>query len=136
MADRRTATAGVGLRNVDTFYERPWSPTLFRRDRLDTAFESNMGMMMPEVGMIPKCCARVCPEHIHITDDAIIPLKEHVVDRFYDPPDAAAAHLTANVGRPLTGRHPYVGAGFSRPFVLYVVFGFSRTAGGRGNSKA
>ena len=34
---------------------------------------------------ITKCCTRVCPEHIHITDNAIIPLKERVVDRFYDP---------------------------------------------------
>jgi succinate dehydrogenase / fumarate reductase iron-sulfur subunit len=34
---------------------------------------------------ITKCCTRVCPEDIHITDNAIIPLKERVVDRFYDP---------------------------------------------------
>jgi succinate dehydrogenase / fumarate reductase, iron-sulfur subunit len=34
---------------------------------------------------ITKCCTRVCPEHIHITDNAIIPLKERVVDRAYDP---------------------------------------------------
>ena len=34
---------------------------------------------------ITKCCSEVCPEHIHITDNAIIPLKERVVDRFYDP---------------------------------------------------
>jgi len=34
---------------------------------------------------ITKCCTEVCPEHIHITDNAIIPLKERVVDRFYDP---------------------------------------------------
>ena len=34
---------------------------------------------------ITKCCSDVCPEHIHITDNAIIPLKERVVDRFYDP---------------------------------------------------
>jgi succinate dehydrogenase / fumarate reductase iron-sulfur subunit len=27
----------------------------------------------------------VCPEHITITENAIIPLKERVVDRFYDP---------------------------------------------------
>jgi len=27
----------------------------------------------------------VCPEHITITDNAIIPLKERVVDEFYDP---------------------------------------------------
>ena len=34
---------------------------------------------------ITKCCTKVCPEEIHITDNAIIPLKERVVDRFYDP---------------------------------------------------
>jgi len=34
---------------------------------------------------ITKCCTKVCPEDIHITDNAIIPLKERVVDRFYDP---------------------------------------------------
>lgn len=34
---------------------------------------------------ITKCCTTVCPEDIHITDNAIIPLKERVVDRFYDP---------------------------------------------------
>jgi len=34
---------------------------------------------------ITKCCTVVCPESITITDNAIIPLKERVVDRFYDP---------------------------------------------------
>jgi succinate dehydrogenase / fumarate reductase iron-sulfur subunit len=34
---------------------------------------------------ITKCCTNVCPEHITITDNAIIPLKERVVDQFYDP---------------------------------------------------
>ena len=34
---------------------------------------------------ITKCCTRVCPEEIAITDNAIIPLKERVVDRMYDP---------------------------------------------------
>ncbi len=34
---------------------------------------------------ITKCCTVVCPEHIKITDNAIIPLKERVVDAFYDP---------------------------------------------------
>jgi len=34
---------------------------------------------------ITKCCTDVCPEHIHITDNGIIPLKERVVDRYYDP---------------------------------------------------
>ncbi len=34
---------------------------------------------------ITKCCTTVCPEEIKITDNAIIPLKERVVDEFYDP---------------------------------------------------
>ena len=34
---------------------------------------------------ITRCCTEVCPEHIQITDNGIIPLKERVVDRFYDP---------------------------------------------------
>ncbi len=34
---------------------------------------------------ITKCCTKVCPESIAITDNAIIPLKERVADRFYDP---------------------------------------------------
>jgi succinate dehydrogenase / fumarate reductase, iron-sulfur subunit len=34
---------------------------------------------------ITKCCTKVCPENITITDNAIIPLKERVVDQFYDP---------------------------------------------------
>jgi len=34
---------------------------------------------------ITRCCTDVCPENINITDNGIIPLKERVVDRFYDP---------------------------------------------------
>ena len=34
---------------------------------------------------ITKCCTKVCPEGITITDNAIIPLKERVVDEYYDP---------------------------------------------------
>ena len=34
---------------------------------------------------ITKCCTEVCPESITITDNAIIPLKERVVDANYDP---------------------------------------------------
>jgi succinate dehydrogenase / fumarate reductase iron-sulfur subunit len=34
---------------------------------------------------ITKCCTEVCPEGIKITDNAIIPMKERVVDRKYDP---------------------------------------------------
>ncbi|MEV0054448.1 succinate dehydrogenase/fumarate reductase iron-sulfur subunit [Saccharopolyspora shandongensis] len=34
---------------------------------------------------ITKCCTDVCPENIQITDNALIPLKERVADRQYDP---------------------------------------------------
>jgi succinate dehydrogenase / fumarate reductase, iron-sulfur subunit len=34
---------------------------------------------------ITKCCTNVCPENIKITDNAIIPLKERVVDQYFDP---------------------------------------------------
>jgi succinate dehydrogenase iron-sulfur subunit len=34
---------------------------------------------------ITKCCTEVCPEHIKITDNALIPMKERVVDRRFDP---------------------------------------------------
>jgi len=49
-----------------------------RRDLL----RSEMGLGMCN---ITKCCTEVCPEDIHITDNAIIPLKERVVDVKYDP---------------------------------------------------
>jgi succinate dehydrogenase / fumarate reductase iron-sulfur subunit len=34
---------------------------------------------------ITRCCTEVCPENINITDNGIIPMKERVVDRYYDP---------------------------------------------------
>src|SRR5438874_582162 len=53
------------------------------------AVESRGAYLKEEAGIwfcnITKCCAEVCPESIHITDNAIIPLKERVVDEFYDP---------------------------------------------------
>ncbi len=46
-------------------------------------------LLQQEMGLgkcnITKCCTEVCPEHIKITDNAIIPLKERVVDASYDP---------------------------------------------------
>ncbi len=46
-------------------------------------------MAQEELGLgycnITKCCTEVCPEHIHITDNALIPLKERVADQKYDP---------------------------------------------------
>jgi succinate dehydrogenase / fumarate reductase iron-sulfur subunit len=50
-------------------------------DRLElTTDEGGLGLCN-----ITKCCTEVCPEGIHITDNAIIPLKERIVDRRYDP---------------------------------------------------
>jgi succinate dehydrogenase / fumarate reductase, iron-sulfur subunit len=34
---------------------------------------------------ITRCCTEVCPEGIKITDNALIPMKERVADRRYDP---------------------------------------------------
>ena len=45
---------------------------------------------------ITKCCSEVCPESIHITDNAIIPLKERVVDRYYDPVAMIWRAITGN----------------------------------------
>jgi succinate dehydrogenase / fumarate reductase iron-sulfur subunit len=42
---------------------------------------------------ITKCCQEVCPEHIHITDNAIIPLKERMDDAYFDPLRAVARRL-------------------------------------------
>ena len=51
------------------------------KDRKREAQESHgLGMCN-----ITKCCTEVCPEHIKITDNAIIPMKERVVDTKYDP---------------------------------------------------
>ena len=44
---------------------------------------------------ITKCCTEVCPEHIKITDNALIPMKERVVDRKYDP----LVWLSSKIGR-------------------------------------
>jgi succinate dehydrogenase / fumarate reductase iron-sulfur subunit len=51
--------------------------------------EDRRGDLKTEGGIgycnITKCCTTVCPENITITDNAIIPLKERVADKFYDP---------------------------------------------------
>ncbi len=54
---------------------------------LDTVDRKKMVQEGAGLGLcnITKCCTEVCPEHIKITDNAIIPLKERVVDTKYDP---------------------------------------------------
>ncbi|HEU5271843.1 MAG TPA: succinate dehydrogenase/fumarate reductase iron-sulfur subunit [Jatrophihabitans sp.] len=50
-------------------------------DRRDLA-QDELGMGLCN---ITKCCTEVCPEHIKITDNALIPMKERVADKKYDP---------------------------------------------------
>jgi succinate dehydrogenase / fumarate reductase, iron-sulfur subunit len=80
------------LRNHET--ERPFmGPRFLVRSAglemhpIDTA--DRTGHLKDDGGIgycnITKCCTEVCPEHIKITDNAIIPLKERVADRYYDP---------------------------------------------------
>ncbi|CAN5370095.1 succinate dehydrogenase/fumarate reductase iron-sulfur subunit [soil metagenome] len=52
-----------------------------RTDRREAA-QDQQGIGMCN---ITKCCTEVCPEHIKITDNAIIPMKERVADRRFDP---------------------------------------------------
>ena len=51
--------------------------------------EDRSDLLRKDLGLgycnITKCCTEVCPENITITDNAIIPLKERLVDRYYDP---------------------------------------------------
>ena len=51
--------------------------------------EDRVPLLKNELGIgfcnITKCCTEVCPEHIHITDNGIIPLKERMADEFFDP---------------------------------------------------
>lgn len=62
--------------------------------------EDRMSDLKKENGVgfcnITKCCTNVCPEDIRITDNAIIPLKERVADRFYDPLKRLFRYLTGN----------------------------------------
>ncbi len=54
---------------------------------LDTADRQVQSQEQHGLGLcnITKCCTEVCPEGIHITDNGIIPMKERVVDRKYEP---------------------------------------------------
>ena len=77
------------------FFVRVASLEMHPKDVLDrteqTVEEGGLGYCN-----ITKCCTEVCPEHIHITDNAIIPLKERNADRHWDP--------VRFVGRMLSGR--------------------------------
>ena len=64
---------------------------------LDTRERRNEAQQDHGLGFcnITKCCTEVCPEHIKITDNALIPMKERVVDRKYDP----LVWLSSKIGR-------------------------------------
>jgi succinate dehydrogenase / fumarate reductase iron-sulfur subunit len=53
---------------------------------LDTVDRTEFVRAQAGIGLcnITKCCTEVCPEHIHITDNGIIPMKERMADNF-DP---------------------------------------------------
>jgi succinate dehydrogenase / fumarate reductase, iron-sulfur subunit len=76
--DKKTAFAGP------RFFARIASLEMHPIDALDRT-----GLLKDQQGLglcnITRCCTEVCPEDIHITDNAIIPLKERVVDKYYDP---------------------------------------------------
>ncbi len=63
------ALAGLDMHPLDT---------LDRRELIKEEFGSGYCN-------ITRCCTEVCPEHINITDNGIIPLKERVADDFFDP---------------------------------------------------
>ena len=51
---------------------------------------------------VTKCCTEVCPEHIHITDNAIIPLKERMDDVYFDPVRSLMNRLGGRSRKPPT----------------------------------
>ena len=78
------ASGGLGVNGVMRFFVRAASLEMHPIDGADRLkdVKDHMGIGLCN---ITKCCSEVCPEDIHITDNAIIPLKERVVDRYYDP---------------------------------------------------
>ena len=80
LRDRDGKDRFVGPRFMIKLAELEMHP-LDEADRVD-AIRDEHGSGMCN---ITKCCTEVCPEHIKITDNAIIPLKERIVDRHYDP---------------------------------------------------
>ena len=67
-------------------------------------------LLYEEMGLaycnITKCCTEVCPEHIKITDNGIIPLKERIVSHYYDP--------VTRIGRAISRRRRPVASNIGR----------------------
>ncbi len=72
--------AFAGPRYLMRIAELDMHPLDVRNRKEDAQEEHGLGFCN-----ITKCCTEVCPEHIKITDNALIPMKERVVDRKYDP---------------------------------------------------
>jgi succinate dehydrogenase / fumarate reductase iron-sulfur subunit len=72
--------AFAGPRFLMRIAELDMHPLDVRDRKLEAQEEFGLGLCN-----ITKCCTEVCPEHIKITDNALIPMKERVVDRRYDP---------------------------------------------------
>jgi succinate dehydrogenase / fumarate reductase iron-sulfur subunit len=71
---------------------------------LDTGKRTGLLHGKAGIGMcnITKCCQEVCPEHIKITDNAIIPLKERTASDVYDPVARIARRINPFSGAPAT----------------------------------
>jgi succinate dehydrogenase / fumarate reductase iron-sulfur subunit len=86
--------------NKESFFGPRWFVRLAELEMhpLDTDNRLPLTKNLAGLGFcnITKCCTEVCPEDIHITDNAIIPLKERVADQYYDP--------IRWIGRKLRGR--------------------------------
>ncbi len=87
---------------------------------LDTHDRRELAQAAAGIGMcnITKCCTEVCPEGIKITDNAIIPMKERVADKKYDPlvwlGETIGVRNRDNVDRRRVGEHQEV-RGLKRP---------------------
>lgn len=76
-------------KRMDAYYGPRYMIKLASLDMHPLDDRKRRGFVREKAGVgycnITKCCQEVCPEDIHITDNAIIPLKERVADEFYDP---------------------------------------------------
>jgi succinate dehydrogenase / fumarate reductase, iron-sulfur subunit len=83
---------------------------------LDTLDRRKLTQEQAGLGLcnITKCCTEVCPEHIKITDNGIIPMKERAVDRKYDPLFTVTS-LWRRRGREERPIQPGAGAGWTGP---------------------
>jgi succinate dehydrogenase / fumarate reductase iron-sulfur subunit len=81
------------LRDHDEHHARYAGPRVFVRAASLEMHPADRADRMPylkaeaaiEKCNVTKCCTEVCPENIRITDNAIIPLRERLADRYYDP---------------------------------------------------